>query len=227
MAHFRLGFLSSTLLTILGLLINAVFIGIFIADPALGWWGTTCCPTSAARMALDLFHTAILLTAFTLPLFMALMAALHLRASADKQGWTLLGLAFLSIFTALNGSVYYIQLTAVRTALLSGTAHDLAPFIYQNTNSPIFAIDLLGLFFFGLGTLAVIPALGGTRLERWIAGLFALNSLINALGLYAHATGNAPLLLYGVTPIGNTVPFIATALAALFFRRLRPATGGI
>lgn len=166
MSQSHLGFWSSTLLTVLGGLINAVFNGIFIADPALGWWGAACCPTPAARVALDLFHTALLLSALTPPLFMALMAALHARTPTGKQSWTRLALTFLSIFTALNDAVYYIQLTAVRAALIRGTAHALAPFIYLDTNSPIFAIDRLGLFFFGLGTLAAIPALSAFLFRR-------------------------------------------------------------
>lgn len=98
---------------------------------------------------------ALLLTPSLLlgPAFLILMAALHQLAADERKAFSQVALAFATIYAALTGLVYFVQLSFVAPRLAASDTADIALLLFIPYRSFLFAIDLLGYSFMSLATL--------------------------------------------------------------------------
>lgn len=157
-------------------------------------------------------------TAFlTTPLFVVLMACLFPITAEDKKIFALLALAFAVMYAVLGGINYYVQMTAVRLAMLNGQMDAMAPFLTTNL-SVMFAFDILGYFFLTLSALAAVPLFMGAGLESRIRWVLGINFVVGVAAVIGNLIGN-PMLLLPILPATWIMAGVATGLLAVWFRR--------
>jgi len=93
------------------------------------------------------FIPAFLLT----PTVVALMACIHYVTPERKKVFSLIGLAFASVYTAIIPTNYYLQLFVVRLNLQSGTLDGLALLAQPNLHFRLLRIGNFGLRVFKSG----------------------------------------------------------------------------
>lgn len=160
----RLGFWSATL--------SGIFAVTYVVGEVahqLGMLGTANSPESlVARMAPSLL----------LPIaFVILIAAIHACACERRRIWTTIALAFATIYAALVGIVYFVQLTVVAPRIAAGEVDQVALLAFE-FGSFMFAIDILGYTFMSLATLCAAFVFGKAGLERWIRWALLANGLL-------------------------------------------------
>jgi hypothetical protein len=185
-----------------------------------GWLGSGGGPHSPSTP----FGLALLLTPSLLlgPSFLALMVAVHQAAPADRRVWSHLAVAFATIYAALIGINYYVQLAWVAPRLARGEVAGLEPFLFTPFDSFLYAVDILGYSFMSLATLAAAGVFPGRGHERLVRGLLVANGLLLpfiALQMYVH------WLIWIAALWAVTFPGATWALAVLFRRQApgRPA----
>jgi hypothetical protein len=106
-------------------------------------------------------------------------------------------------------------------SIQSGDTEELARFVYHRPNSVMFALEMLGLFFWGLGTLWAAPVFTDDRLGRTLRGFFVAFGLENIVGLLAYALdGQIALLIYNLAMTLTSLGFLAQL--TIYFKRLIP-----
>lgn len=205
----RVGFWSATCLTVLCVL-ELVMQGWMFATMANG-----AIETNPA------YYFAQTAAFFTAPLFVALMACLFFVAMQDVKIFALIAFAFAIGYAVLGGINYYVQMTAVRSAVLNQQFENIAPFLTTNM-SVMFAFDILGYFFLTLALLAAIPLFIRAGLERWLRWVLAINFVIGIAAVLGNLAAN-PTLLLPILPLTWIAAGIATGLLAMWFRRVEQA----
>lgn len=155
------------------------------------------------------------------PTFLVLAAYIHSHTAAERKLWSLLGVTFASIYTAVVSLNYFAQLTIVRWLLLRGETAGLSALVMGNPASFFWALEVLGYAFMGLSGVFIALALPKGRAERWVGGLFIANAVLEIPGSIAYVvTANAfhPLILASLGGWGVMFP-AATALLAVRLRQ--------
>ncbi|MFZ5744078.1 MAG: hypothetical protein ACOY7T_06305 [Pseudomonadota bacterium] len=108
----------------------------------LGWLGSAGGPnsTSTANGIAWLLVPSLLLG----PAHVAMLAALHSRTEGDRKGFSLTALALGTIYAALTGMVYFVQITFVAPRLAIGDLSGIEILQFVPYRSFLFAIDLYG-----------------------------------------------------------------------------------
>jgi hypothetical protein len=152
-------------------------------------------------------------------LILVVFLALHELAEPAKKFFTRLASAFALLLALTSSWAYYIQWGSVHQAILrGGDLEGLAQFVESYIASPAMATLQLGwAFFYGLACLAMLPALGPTRLERWVKLAFGVNGVIGVLIGLAYALGLTGLLPFAV--LGLAATSFAYPLLAIHFHR--------
>jgi hypothetical protein len=151
------------------------------------------------------------------PLVIVLFLSIYFLAPASKKYQCLLAVIFTSIFVVLVCANYYVQLTAVRENILSGDTSSVNMFIHQNTNSAMFAFDVLGYLFLGIASFLVAPVFNSNKLEKWIKALFNLYGIISIIGVIGHIVENQLVIsFYGA--VMSLILFILGLLLCKFFK---------
>jgi hypothetical protein len=179
----------------------------------LGWLGSAGGPESSST-ALGI---VVLLTPslFLGPAFLVLLVSIHQIAPAERQIWSLAGVAFATIYTALISINYFVQLTLVGPRLARGEVAGIEPFLFVPFNSFLYAVDILGYSFMSAATLCAAQVFTGGGLERVVRRFLIANGLILpflVFQMYVHAL-IWPASLWAITFPGSTL-----ALAILFGR---------
>jgi hypothetical protein len=206
------GYWSSIIYIILGFLfVVLVALSVTITPPTL-WWGKGGYPASQ-YLYLSSLGVAFLMA----PLLIVLFSSIYFISPISKKYQSLLALIFTSIFVPLVCINYYIQFTAVRENILSGNISDVAMFIHQNTNSIVFAFDVLGYLFLGIASFLIAPIFNSSKSEVYIKVLFNLYGLISVTGVIGHIIGNQFILsIYGA--LMSLVLFILGFLLRSYFK---------
>lgn len=158
---------------------------------------------------------------------LVIFLALHEVTDPPKKIITRIASAFALILAITSSWGYYIQFASVhQTIMAGGDLEGLGQFAESNVASPAMATLQLGwAFFYGLATLVAIPAFGGSRVEKWIKGAFAVNGVIAVFIGVVYAFGVTSLLPLAV--LGLVATSFAYPLLAVFFHRVeRGGLGG-
>lgn len=153
-----------------------------------------------------------------LPLLVIEASAIHVWSPHCPRLFTLVALAFMSMFATLSAAVHFVRLTAVRQLEASGGAvSDLM--MPTRWPSAAAAVDLLAWdLFLGLALLFASRAFAGAGLARAVrSGLIASGTLCLA-GLLGPATGEMRLQLFATLGYAFVLP-ATCVLLAFFFRR--------
>jgi hypothetical protein len=161
--------------------------------------------------------------------FPALQVALRARARPAARPFTLLGVVFAAVFTALIAFNYIAQTALVPAAVARGDG-PLIGLLSMNSPAAIcWAIEMFGYGFLGLASLCAIPALDGRRVDRITRLLLVTNGLFSVAG--AVLTGRDASWV--LTPAGlwafgswNVVILAMVLGLVLSLRRPRPTAQG-
>jgi hypothetical protein len=211
----KIGFWSSLLFSVLGLILIAANIGIGFSGQWRVWEGMEAYAVWYSSLRVNFFTIAFVASFLMTILFLGIMSALYSLAPAEKKILGTLGISFTVVCITLVSITYYTQLSIVRNSIQSGQIEDLSRFVYHSPNSFVFAIDILGFFFLGLAAFCVAPLLDGAI--RW---LFIAFGIENIVGLLAHTFDKQLVLLFYNLAMTLTI-FIASILLTIHFGRGR------
>lgn len=154
-------------------------------------------------------------SAFLAGLFiLVVFLVLHELADNRIKMLTRLASTFVLIMAVLSSWGYYVQLASVhQTIITGGDLEGLAQFAESNISSPGMAtLQLSWAFFYGLGSIFILPVFGSTRSEKWIKVGFGINGLIGiTVGIfYAFGVTNIlPLAVIGLVGSAYVYPLLA------------------
>ena len=162
-------------------------------------------------------HIPVLLLA---PTIIIMMVCIHHVTPEKQKVFSLIGIAFSSVYAAIICTNYYIQLFVVRLNLLEGDLDGLALLALPNLHSIVFALESIGYTFLSLATLFVSPVFSGGKLESWIRWLFIITGVIGIFGAIV-APFDQPVLILAGLGIWSLVFPAATILISIFFRKMQ------
>jgi hypothetical protein len=211
-----LGFWSAILASVFTLSFVVLAIGSTLVSPPKAWSGIQTYAENFNWLDMASFIPAI----FLAPTMVILTACIHAVAPEKKQVFSLIGLAFMSVYAAIIPTNYYLQLFVVRLNLQSGTLDGLALLAQPNLHSIFFALETLGYAFLSLATLFVSPVFKGGKLAGWIRSLFIVSGAVGIFGVLV-APFDQPYLIFAGLGIWSLAFPISTILLSIFFRRLK------
>src|SRR5919199_2183954 len=136
---------------------------------------------------LAILETLILL--FT-PALVALFAAIHAYAPADRKTSSLAAFGFAVILAGLTGLVHFVQLTSIRRTASKTVAEVFALYDPTGRLAPALAADLVAWdFFLGFGLLFAAPIFKGGRLQAAIRAGLILAGVLCLAGVAGPASG--------------------------------------
>lgn len=183
-----MGFWSSVLLVILSIAFIVSVVATYYVNHSFDWWG-------GGEKAPLTFYVSLTLALLSAVLLTMLMVSIHFYAPEEKKIFSNIAVAFTLIGVALISLNYYVQLTVVLKQFLADNTEGLQMFIYQNTASVMFAVDIVGYFFIGLAMFFVAPVFGNGLLELFIRWFFVLTGLANLSGVVGHVLNNTAVLI--------------------------------
>lgn len=131
--------------------------------------------------------------------FVVLMACIHQSTPEDKKIWSLIGLAFAIVYSAMASINYNIQAAAVMPSLAGGETTDIAMLLPDNPHS-VFKALANSYAYMAVAMVAAGFAFAGSRLKSWVRRLFLAQTLT--------ACGQIGWSMFGL----NTGFFIVTSL---------------
>lgn len=218
-ANAALGFWSASAAAVMAV----AFAVLAFAFPAPTWDGITAYAATFRSNQLASMLPALLIA----PAMTMALAAVHVAAPRASRAFTLSGVAFSAVYTAIVATNYYLQLFVVRLGLLEGSLEGLALLAMPNFHSVFFALEAVGYGFSSLALLVVAWRFADGRLERIVRLLFVINGLIGVIGVWV-ALLDVPLMILASLGVWClTFPAGMVALA-MHFRRdavARPVVG--
>jgi len=203
--------------------------------PAVGrigfWAGVAACAATVAYVVVQVLQVAgflhfpldeILIYGTSLCIvvpFVFEILALHYSTPVETRFWTHAALVFTTMYAVFGTANYVVQLATVVPAKLRGAAETVR-FLEQTPHSLLWDFDALAYFAMGLAILVIIPALGRTRLERWLRVASWAHVVATALSgvVYFYPNFSNRLLLIGF-PWGITAPTTMLLLALVLRTR--------
>jgi hypothetical protein len=146
--------------------------------------------------------------------FVILMCCLYFYAKDEMKLWAMIGLVFGIIYAVLVNIVYFVELSVVIPAILSGQSGKVE-LLLPGPNSFMISLDALGYAFMSLSTLFAYKIFKGGVLEKWIGWSMLANGALAPVILLA--------LFYPVMMIFGalwmiTVPLSMVLITILFYR---------
>lgn len=169
-----LGYWSAILASVL----TIAFIVLAFAFPPKEWTGIEAYAASFNNLQIANLIPVILLA----PTVIVLMACIYYITPESKRVFTLIGIVFSCVYTAIICTNYFIQLYVVRLSLISGTLNGIALLAMTNLHSIFFALETFGYAFLSLATLFISPVFNGGKLENWIRSLFIISAAVGIFG---------------------------------------------
>jgi hypothetical protein len=159
------------------------------------------------------------------PAVVALFAAIHTYAPAEKKTCSLAAFGFALMMVCLTALVHFVQLFVVRQTN-SAIVRELFSFYSSDGRMlPMFAADMLAWdFFFGFALLFVAPVFGGDRLQNAIRIVLLVSGVLCLIGVAFPVTGNPKLQLPAILGYAFGFP-ISCVLLAILFSRKKAQTG--
>lgn len=155
--------------------------------------------------------------AFLITLFFIMLAfsILKTREGEVEQTLASIGVGFGIGYAILAGGVYFIQFTAVRWFMDSGTIAGVEHFIIVNPTSVALALDNLGYLFLFISVIFLALSMGGGRLEEAARYALAATSILGFMGVIGYVlkfSGLSDLLV-----VSGAVFLVATIILAVIF----------
>lgn len=209
----RLGFWSSVIVTVLGVVYLVILVVFF---STLGF-ETPPTPFVQTFSALG--------TIIMAPAILVIFAVIAHLSSKEQRVLGTVGLSFTILFVAMTIINRFVQLTIIRHSSPAEQASDLARFLPYGTGSVMLALEFLGWsFFLPIACLFVAPLFSGPRLNRVIRWLFILYAIFGLMGLAGFAT-TTPLQNLGFIAWGPVLLALTVCLSILFRRDEAPILG--
>ena len=178
-----------------------------------GWLGSRGGPESSSTpLGLYVLLTPSLLLG---PAFLVMMVCVHRRAAPGWRAWSHAAVAFATIYAALTGIVYFVQLTLVAPRLAQGRVAGIEPLLFVPFDSVLYAVDILGYTFMCVAMLFAARSFEGGGIERSVRRWFSATGLLFpflALQMYVHG------LIWIASLWAITFPAATISLAVLFRR---------
>ncbi len=213
MTAWKMGFWSAVMSALFSLLYV-----LFQLAEWMGFLGSAGGPHSASTaLGIALLLTPSLLLA---PSFMILSIAVMHLIPLKRQILGQAGVSFATVYAALIGLVYYVQLTLVLPRMLQGRTGDIAILLFTPFDSFLYSVDLLGYSFMSLATLFSGLGLMGSERTRVASWFLIANGLLLPFLLFQIYV-NA--LIYIAALWAVTFPGAAISLAVIFCRKIREA----
>jgi hypothetical protein len=166
---------------------------------------------------LAILETLILLLT---PALIALFAAIHSYAPADKKICSLAAFGFAVVLACTTGVIHFVQLTAVRRIQNMTIAATFAFYDPGGRLMPMLAADLaVWDFFLGFGLLFAAAVFKGDKLQGAIRVTMIIAGVLCLMGTSGPASGDMRLQFPGIFGYAFVFPFICLLLAILFARR--------
>ncbi len=156
---------------------------------------------------------------FLAPAFTALMVSIHSYAAEDKKIWSLLGLAFTSIYATMAAINYMIQLLPVWRSINNGETDGLAMFVLGNPHSNFWGLAYAYIFM-NLAMLFSAQVFAGIPLEKRIRLFFILNGVTGVFTLASVVLDSPPFYLLGSLVFWCPVFTAAAVSVAVLFNRM-------
>lgn len=155
--------------------------------------------------------------------FVLEMVAFHHLSNGEQKFWTHAALVFVTMYACFVTANYVVQLATVIPAKLAGTA-GAVHLLDQTPHSLFWDYDAVGYISMGLANVLAVPALGGTRFEKWVRISLIANALVTPLIsiVYFYPTFSTTLLVLGF-PWAVTAPLSMLMLAIALRRRQVPS----
>jgi hypothetical protein len=211
-----LGFWSAIFASVFTILFVLIAVVTSIVFPLKAWTGIQTYAENFNFLDMASFIPAI----FLAPTFIILMACIHSLAPEKRKVFSLIGLAFTSIYAAIIPTNYYLQLFVVHLNLQSGTLEGLTLLAQPNLHSVFFALETLGYGFLSLATLFISQVFSGGKLESWMRSLLIISGAVGIFGVLI-APFDQPYLIFAGLGIWSLAFPISTILLSIFFRKLK------
>ena len=182
------GFWASVLLVILTIAFIVSVVATYYVNRNLEWWG-------GVQKAPLTFYVSLIIAFLSAILTVILLVSAHYYAPEDKKIYSHMAVLFATIGVVLLSINYYVQLTVVRPHLLHETMEGLEMFVFQNTGSLMFAVDIIGAFFMGLALFFIAPVFGNGTLELFIRWFLVLTGLASVAGVVGHVLDEKIVLI--------------------------------
>ena len=150
--------------------------------------------------------------------FLIMLAAMHHHSEGISKVWSLLALAWGTMYAALLSILCFLQVGLIWPALMRGETAGLAPWLLADPTSLAHKLYYLAWGLGGLAFFCTGLVLRGRGLQRLTGWLWILNGLAN-IALVPLFVLRRDLLLYVAGPswvLG--LPLAALLLAAIYYR---------
>lgn len=220
-AAIQLGFWSAFAIAALFIIFTLCFVAIALTPP-LFTWTNLADYVAFATSHNQLFQNVARLTMLLFgPLYVMLLSSIHGQVPEEARLWTRIALCFGTVFAALTGINYFVQLSAVRLSLLKGEFQGLDQVVQANPISAISAINMLGwTLFLGLSSIFVAQAFSGSRLERGIRAAFLFNGVCCLLGGIGYVFDIVALVFVTINLGMGGAVLVAAILLCVLYKRI-------
>jgi len=159
---------------------------------------------------------------FLLPsVVLVMMVSMHKWAAKERQLWSLLAVAFATVYAAVLTPFYYIQMTVVPYHLVQGTTEGLSLwlFAYHYPHNIFGALEGIGYGLLGVSLFFAAQVFRSGRLQQWVRWTFiGLGASVAAL--FINPLFPLPTVLGMVAGLaGLILGVLAPVLLAFVFRR--------
>lgn len=212
---YKIGFWSSILFAVLGVLYAIGMVALLFAFPIPEWNGMKETADSFSTAYVNFYSLCQVAAFASAPIFVIMLCCIDVYTSQDKKVLSKISLCFGVIFAVLSSINYFVQFTSVRQSVLKGQLEGLDQFVQWNPSSAFYSINLLGwTLFLGLSTLFLAGVFSEEKRGKWIGRLFILNGITCVLG--AVATVFEIMVYLAVYPLLMTL-FITAASVLVGF----------
>ncbi len=150
---------------------------------------------------------------------LVLFVVLRWQTARKYAVFTDLAVVFMALVCVSSSINWFMQLAILPGIVQRGEASLVALIDVHSPTSISYAAEHLGWgIFYGLATIFMAIALGGTRLKRWIAGLFIFSGALSLLHVIGVVSANSAIGDLGYLAWGVLLP-ITTTLLSIRFRR--------
>lgn len=116
--------------------------------------------------------------------FVALVAAIHQAAAADKKIFTLIGLCFAVMSSTILAIAYFVQVSVIQPNLELGQTEGIALLTMYNEHGVFIALEDIGYLLMAAALGCMAPAFDGRSLgERIVKWTFAAAPVLTILAL--------------------------------------------
>jgi hypothetical protein len=226
--HHGVGFWAAVLTVV----VTATFAVAGIATPARS--GPFCGPTTWACIPAPYTDVAQFIPGdylwlvpgvLLVPVFVALIGAIHVFAPEPRRVFSRIGLAFATAYAVMIGVDYFAQFAVVIPSLQAGETGGLSLLTQYNPHGLFIAGEAFGYLAMSLALLFAAPVFAGGRLERAIRWLFVGGFLLAAAAFIGFWIVGGDLIAFEVSVLSiNWIVLIASGvLLSLVFRRALPS----